>query len=311
MASRAGGPYAGVMISGRFEEHAALVALLRAQPDGLSWPEIAAELLETGSAAEVWDHHAPAPALISLPDEITPDSVAEDLRSWQARGYRLLSILDDDYPVRLRGVQQAPPVIFTRGSVIADDQAVSVVGSREASAGGLAMAADVARALAARRMTVIAGLARGIDTAAHRATLDAGGRTVAVIGTGIGRVYPAENRELQEEIADRGLVLSQFWPDAPPQKHTFLMRNATMSGYGLATVVIEAGETSGARAQARMAVEHGRQVILADQVVARNEWAQQLVGRPGVHTADSVDDVVDIVEQVVAMWDDLGRLVTP
>ena len=311
MAPRMGGPYADAMISGNFDEHAALVALLRTQPDGLSWPEIAAELLEVGSAVQVWDRHAPAPALIDLPDEITPDSVADDLRAWQAHGYRLLSILDDDYPVRLRGVQQAPPVIFTLGSVIADDPAVSVVGSREASAAGLAMAADLARALTARHMTVVSGLARGIDTAAHRAALDAGGRTVAVVGTGIGRVYPAENRELQNEIAERGLVLSQFWPDAPPQKHTFLMRNATMSGYGLATVVIEAGETSGARAQARMAVEHGRQVILTNQVVAQNQWAARLVGRPGVHVANSVDDVMHIVEQVVAMWDDLRRLVTP
>jgi DNA processing protein len=299
------------MISGNFDEHAALVALLRAQPDGLSWPEIAAELLEAGSAVQVWDRHAPAPALIDLPDEITPESVTEDLRAWQAHGYRLLSILDDDYPVRLRGVQQAPQIIFTLGSVIADDPAVSVVGSREASAAGLAMAADLARALTTRHMTVVSGLARGIDTAAHRATLDAGGRTVAVAGTGIGRVYPAENRELQNEIADRGLVLSQFWPDAPPQKHTFLMRNATMSGYGLATVVIEAGETSGARAQARMAVEHGRQVILTSQVVVQNQWAERLVGRPGVHVANSVGDVMHIVEQVVAMWDDLRRLVTP
>lgn len=298
------------MVSGRADEHAALVALLRAQPDGLSWPEIAAELLEAGSAVEVLARLAPAPALIDRPGEITSDSAAEDVRSWQARGYRLLSILDDDYPVRLRGVQQAPPVIFTRGSVIADDPAVSVVGSREASAAGLAMAAELARALTARHMTVVAGLARGIDTAAHRAALDAGGRTVAVIGTGIGRVYPAENRGLQNEIAARGLVLSQFWPDAPPQKHTFLKRNATMSGYGLTTVIIEAGEMSGARAQARMAVEHGRQVILTSWV-ARNQWAQRLVGRPGVHVAGSVDDVVHIVEQVVAMWDDLRRLVTP
>jgi DNA processing protein len=299
------------MISRNFDEHAALVALLRAQPDGLSWPEIAAELLETGSAVEVWDRHAPAPALIDLPDEITPDSVAEDLRAWQARGYRLLSILDDDYPVRLRGVQQAPPIIFALGSVVADDPAVSVIGSRETSAGSLAMAADLAQALTARRMTVVSGLARGIDTAAHQAALDAGGRTVAVIGTGIGRVYPAENRGLQNEIATQGLVLSQFWPDTPAGKHTFLMRNATMSGYGLANVVIEAGETSGARAQARMAVEHGRQVILTNQVVARNQWAQRMVGRPGVHVASSVGDVMDIVEQVVAMWDDLRRLVTP
>jgi DNA processing protein len=160
-------------------------------------------------------------------------------------------------------------------------------------------------------MTVIAGLARGIDTAAHRSALDAGGRTVAIIGTGIGRVYPAENRGLQGEIASRGLVLSQFWPDAPPQKHTFLMRTATMSGYGLATVVIEAGETSGARVQARLAIEHGRQVILTGRVVDRNQWAPRLVGRPGVHVAESVDDIVSIIEQVVAMWDDLRRLVAP
>jgi len=311
MASRGGGPYADAMISGKFEEHAALVALLRAQPDGLSWPEIAAELLEAGSAIEVWERHAPAPALIGRPDEITPGSVAGDIRSWHAHGYRLLSILDDDYPMRLRGVHQAPPVVFTLGSVIADDPAVSVVGSREASAAGLAMATDLARALTARQMTVIAGLARGIDTAAHQSTLDAGGRTVAVIGTGIGRVYPAENRGLQNEIAGRGLVVSQFWPDAPPQKHTFLIRNATMSGYGLATVIIEAGETSGARVQARLAVEHGRQVILTGSVVGRNQWAQRLIGRPGVHVANGVDDVMHIIEQVVTMWDDLRRLVTP
>jgi DNA processing protein len=311
MASRTGDPYAGAMVSGKFDEHAALVALLRAQPDGMSWPEIAAELLEAGSATEVWNRHAPSPALISRPDEITPDSAAEDIRAWQARGYRLLSILDDDYPLRLRGVQQAPPLVFTLGSVVADDPAVSVVGSRKASDAGLAMAAELARALAARRMTVIAGLAHGIDTAAHRAALDAGGRTVAVIGTGVGRVYPSENRGLQDEIASRGLVLSQFWPDAPPQKHNFLMRNATMSGYGLATVVAEAGETSGARVQARLAVEHGRQVILTGWVVGRNQWAQRLVGRPGVHVAHDVDDVMRIVEQVVTMWDDLRRLVTP
>ena len=124
-------------------------------------------------------------------------------------------------------------------------------------------------------------------------------------------MYPAENRGLQNEIADRGLVLSQFWPDAPPQKHTFLMRNATMSGYGLATVVVEAGEMSGVRAQARIAVEHGRQVILTDRVVDTNEWAQKLIGRPGVHVAGSVSAVLDVVEQVEAMWGELRRLVTP
>ncbi len=310
MASPGAGPYAGAMSCGSVDEHAALVALLQARPDGLSWPQITAELLEVGSAAEVWQRHAPA-TLMDLPGDVTPARAARDVRDWAAQGYRLISILDEDYPAGLRGIHQAPPVIFTLGRVLVDDPGVSVVGSREASAPGTAMAAEIARALIERQMTVVSGLARGIDTAAHRAALDAGGRTVAVIGTGISRAYPPENRALQDEIARRGLVLSQFWPDAHPDKQTFPMRNATMSGYGLATVVVEAGEKSGARIQARLAVEHGRQVILTDQVVARNQWAQALRGRPGVHVAGTVDGVMDIVGQVVAMWDELRRLVTP
>jgi DNA processing protein len=311
MAAEWGVPYPNSMISDHLEEHAALVALLQARPDGLSWGEITAELIEVGSAVKVWDRHAPPSALIDLPAEVSPTSAARDIETWAAAGYRLVSILDEDYPVRLRGVHQAPPAIFIQGALVADDPAVSVVGSRTASSVGLEMAAEVARALAARKLTVISGLARGIDTSAHRAALDAGGRTVAVIATGLGKMYPPENKSLQREIAHRGLLLSQFWPDAPPRKHTFLMRNATMSGYGLATVVVEAGETSGARAQARMAVEHGRQVILTERVVAGNQWARDLVGRPGVYVAGSPEGIVSIIDRVVAMWDELRRLVTP
>lgn len=119
-----------------------------------------------------------------------------------------------------------------------------------------------------------------------------------MIGTGIEKVYPAGNRALQAEIGERGLVLSQFWPDAPPQRFTFLMRNATMSGYGLATIVVEAGEHSGARAQARMAVEHGRPVILTDLVERSTKWGSELVGRPGVYVASSSDDVMAAVRQI-------------
>lgn len=116
------------------------------------------------------------------------------------------------------------------------------------------------------RLSVIAGLAEGIDTAAHRAALVAGGRTVAFIGTGIDKRYPAANIEIHDEIAHSGLVLSQFYPGAGPTKHTFPMRNVLMSGYGLATIVVEAGEYSGSRIQARTAGEHGRPVILTDSV---------------------------------------------
>jgi DNA processing protein len=231
------------------------------------------------------------------PDALT--GAAQQIARWAGQGWRLLSILDDDYPARLRAIHQAPPVLFARGTVIRDDVAVSVVGSRRASPRGLGIAAGVARELVARGVTVLGGLALGIDAAAHRAALGSGGRTVGVIGTGIDRAYPAPNRELQEQIAERGLVLSQFWPGAPPQRHNFLMRNATMSGYGLATVVVEAGEQSGSRVQARIAVEHGRPVILTSLVVERNDWARALVGRPGVHVADRLQAVLDVVDQLI------------
>jgi DNA processing protein len=290
--------YADEMETVRLEERAALVALLQVRPQGMRWGEITAEVLEAGSALEVWHRLTPA-TLMDIPGEPDPiDAAARDIGLWTDQGHTLLTILDESYPSRLRGIHQAPPVLFARGSTTPDDVAVSVVGSRKASDHGLEIATNVAHELASRGVTVVAGLALGIDTAAHRAALAAGGRTVAIIGTGINKVYPAANRDLHEEIASHGLLLSQFWPDTPPQKHSFLMRNATMSGYGMATVVVEAGEQSGARAQARMAVEHGRPVILTDLVVKRNEWAQALVGRPGVHVADSLCSVMNVIDEL-------------
>lgn len=154
-------------------------------------------------------------------------------------------------------------------------------------------------------ITVISGLAAGIDTAAHHAALDAGGRTVAVLGTGIHRVYPAANRALQQRIASEGMVLSQFWPDAAADKKSFPLRNATMSGYGRATLVVEAGETSGARIQARVGVEHGRAVILRDHMVRTNEWAKALRHRPGVHVVSGVDEVLGVVAALRPDLDDI------
>lgn len=148
------------------------------------------------------------------------------------------------------------------------------------------------------RITVITGLAAGIDTAAHVAALEAGGRTVAVIGTGLNRYYPTENRHLQDRMATEGLLLSQFWPDAPPTKHPFPMRNTVMSGYGAATIVVEAGKHSGARIQARRAVAHGRPVILTDLVVKANKWPAELIGRPGVYVAGSLAETMSIVESI-------------
>lgn len=312
MAGQCGLSYADTVGGSTREEQAALVALLQVRPEGLSWAEIATEVLASGSALEVW-HRLVAAPLVHPPGAPDPlESAAQDISLWAGQGSTLVTILDGDYPVRLRGIHQAPPILFARGVLSPDDPAVSVVGSRQATDRGLAIAAGVARGLASRGITVVAGLALGIDSTAHRTALAEGARTVAVIGTGINKAYPAENRDLHEEIASHGLLLSQFWPDAPPRKQNFLMRNATMSGYGLATVVVEAGERSGARAQARMAVEHGRPVILTDLVVQRNKWAQALVGRPGMYVATRLRSVLDVVDQLMTerevVGDELRRL---
>lgn len=286
-------------------ERAALVALLRERPGKRSWPELTALVIEWGSAQRLRDtlSRPGEPMLDLVLDQEAAEAdgaeqAASDIVEWERAGLTVLTVLDHEYPARLRGIHEAPPLLFARGALLEDDTAVSVVGSRKASPAGLDLARDIAAGLVDQGITVIAGLALGIDTAAHQATLEAGGRTVAVIGTGINQVYPAPNRELHQVIARRGLLLSQFWPDAPPQKHTFLMRNATMSGYGIATVVVEAGETSGARAQARMAVEHGRPVLLTDLVVDRNQWAKALVGRPGVHVIDKAGAAVEVVTEL-------------
>ncbi|MDI5978772.1 DNA-processing protein DprA [Amycolatopsis magusensis] len=284
------------MATADWAEKAALVALLRIRPAGLNWEELTARVMEIGSAVALWEQLVPPTLFDTTQTADDPlRTAAADLAGWDAQGLTVLSVLDGRYPASLRAVHQAPPVLFTRGRLLDDDLAVSVVGSRVASDRGLSMASSITKALVADDVTAVAGLALGIDTAVHRSALDAGGRTVAVLGNGLNKVYPAVNRDLQGEVADRGLLVSQFWPDAPPQKHTFLMRNATMSGYSLATVVVEAGEKSGTRVQARLAVEHGRPVILTDSVVRKNEWARGLIDRPGVYQVGSVREVLDVI----------------
>jgi DNA processing protein len=223
-----------------------------------------------------------------------------DIAQWDADQLGFLTFLDNDYPAQLRDIHDFPPVLFHRGTLVPGETGMSVVGSRAASKRGLDMASAIATSLVKRDITVLAGLAKGIDTAAHLAALEAGGRTVAVIGTGIRKYYPAENRSLQDRIVAVGLVLSQFWPDAPPTKHTFPMRNAVMSGYGRATIVVEAGEHSGARIQARRAVAHGRPVILTDLVMKANKWPQEMRGKPGVHVTSDTDEVLAIVDDILA-----------
>ena len=169
--------------------------------------------------------------------------------------------------------------------------------ARVATDAGLAYAREVASGLVDAGYTVVRGLAAGVDTAAHTGALDHGGRTVAVIGTGLRRAYPAANAELQQRIA--AAVVSQFWPDAPPSKRTFPMRNVVMSGLARATVVIEASDTSGARMQAGFALAHGRPVFLLSSLL-EHAWGRDHAERPGTYVVEEAGEIVEHVERLLA-----------
>ncbi len=229
------------------------------------------------------------------------EALAEAQRAldrWSARGFRTIPLSSSDYPDNLRVVENRPPLLFVQGSLAAiDRRAVSIIGTREPSDGGRILAGAVARALAHAGYTIVSGLAAGIDAIAHRAILDLesaelpAARTVAVLGTGLERVYPLEHAELQAEIARRGALVSQFWPDALPTRSSFPARNAVMSGLTLGSVIIDAGEHSGTRIQARHALAQGRAVVLMAPVL-RSAWAVELAENAGVVVAREPEDVV-------------------
>jgi DNA processing protein len=224
------------------------------------------------------------------------DRAHEEVRAAaETVGAHLITVLDEDYPPNLRLVFNPPPFLFYRGTLQRRDiRSVAVVGTRKASEEGIRRAAKMASALVAEDVTVLSGLAAGIDAAAHEAALDAGGRTIAVMGTGITRVYPAANKALAERIVERGALVSQFWPTQPPAKHTFPRRNIVTSGMSQGTVVIEAGRTSGAKMQARLALQHGKLAFLVKSLVTDQEWARDYLERyPRAVCVEDVQEVID------------------
>lgn len=213
-------------------------------------------------------------------------------------GVEFVTVIDEAYPPNLRAIKAAPPALFVQGALLPQDRlAVAVVGTRKSSERGVKLARQMARLLSERGVTVVSGLAAGIDTAAHEATLAAGGRTIAVMGTGHDRIYPAANRELATRIRRAGALVSQFPPGARVLPFNFANRNWVTSGISLGTVVIEADETSGARVQAQDAVKQERFVFLIRSLVTDQPWAQRMVERHQAIAVDSVDDVMEAIER--------------
>ncbi|MBC8448940.1 MAG: DNA-protecting protein DprA [Chloroflexi bacterium] len=172
---------------------------------------------------------------------------------------------DEEYPANLRAATDAPPLLFLRGAVVSEDElAVAIVGTRQAGAEGLEIAETLGKELAARGLTVVSGLALGIDSAAHRGALAAGGRTLAVLGSGLRIVHPRSNADLAECIAAQGAVLSELHPSAPPRGQHLMARDRITSGLSRTVIVVEAGERSGSLDTAARARKQGRLVFAVD-----------------------------------------------
>lgn len=206
----------------------------------------------------------------------------------------------DLYPSLLEKTEQAPLFLFMRGNVrLTQYHAVSVVGTRNPTPDGEKKAWTLAALLGKHKIVVASGLAKGIDRAAHEGALHYNKPTIAVIGTPLTKFYPKENSKLQQQIAEEGLVISQFAPSAPIQRWNFPTRNGVMSGISLATVVIEAGETSGALIQADYALKQGRLVFIPQSALENTKlkWPQKYIVRPGASSFSKIDELMIQLQQ--------------
>jgi DNA processing protein len=212
---------------------------------------------------------------------------------------RVLTRADAEYPSRLAEIPDAPATLHVRGRLLDEDAlAVAIVGSRRATTYGLEVAETLAADLAARGVTIVSGLARGIDSAAHRGALRVGGRTLSVLGSGVDVIYPPENRRLAVEIAERGALLSQFAPGTPPLPQNFPIRNQVIAAMSLAVVVVEAAERSGSLITARLAAELGREVLaVPGRITAPESRGANRLIQDGAHLALGWEDVVAVLPE--------------
>ncbi len=221
--------------------------------------------------------------------------VVREIEQCQRAGIQILTDNDPHYPRLLRDIPDPPGVLFCRGQLRDEDQlAVAIVGTRHATHYGRRQAEMLAAGLARTGFTVVSGLARGIDATAHRAVLQAGGRTIAVLGSGLLNVYPPEHRQLADEISQTGALLSELAPQMAPTTGTFPQRNRLISGLSLGVVVIEAAARSGALISASHAAEQGREVFaVPGPIDSRMSRGCHRLIQDGARLVESVDDVMD------------------
>jgi DNA processing protein len=289
------------------EEYATIVGtvmaageLLPAQPSDLTAvlrdPEQLVELLRP-----VWEAPRSSELVCYLREHIDPGRI-----DWwhktidqlmQRNVARPILAGGPDYPARLARCWDAPPVLFATAPIPAGP-AVAIVGSRDTTPEVLTITRELAATVAAAGVVVVSGLAAGVDGAAHRGALDADGQTVAVMGTGITHVYPQQNAGLAEEIRRRGVLLSQFAPDAPRTKTTFLRRNHVIAGLSDVSVVMAGQHRSGSRHEVEQAIAYGRPVLMWAPTLAGEQWAQQLAANGSAAFVSSDEEVLTVLGEV-------------
>ncbi|HOL73244.1 MAG TPA: DNA-processing protein DprA [Bryobacteraceae bacterium] len=226
------------------------------------------------------------------------DAAAQQEKMLQA-GAVLVTLADPRYPARLREIFDPPIVLFARGRTeLLNSLCLGIVGTRRPTPYGLNVTERLSGDLARAGLTIVSGMARGVDTAAHRGALAAGGDTIAVLGCGVDVVYPSENRRLAAEIASRGLIISEFPMGAPAYPQNFPIRNRIISGLSLGVLVTEGAQYSGSAITARLALDQGREVFaVPGSIVSKMSWGPNLLIKQG---AKLVQDWNDVVEELPA-----------
>lgn len=251
-----------------------------------------------------------ARAIVSFPWQ---DALDRELRVIETRGLGLIRFGDEGYPELLAAIHSPPPILYVRGTIEPEDRvAVAIVGSRQASQYGSAMAEQISGELAERGVTIVSGMARGIDAAAHRSALRAAGRTIAVLGCGLGVTYPPEHAELADQIAEQGALISEFPIFTPPKPGHFPQRNRIISGLARGIVVIEAGLKSGAMITANYALEQGREVFaVPGQVTSRSSRGCHQLIKAGAKLTEGWEDILEEIELQMTPGSQVVRDPTP
>lgn len=248
--------------------------------------------------------------LLQVRASVSPEKVWERI---QAQGINVVTWEDEGYPHRLKEIDQPPPVLYLRGNLYPEDEwAVAVVGTRRITPYGRQVAEEIAVTLAHSGVTVISGLARGVDGVAHQAALNAGGRSLAVLGCGVDHIYPPEHRRLAEQMISQGALLSDYPPGTPPDAANFPPRNRLISGLSMAVVVVEAGKTSGALITAAFAADQGREVFaVPGNINAPHSQGTNRLIRDGARPLLDPQELLETLELTMVTEQRAARVILP